>query len=137
MITTLVGDPMCEHDGQCGTVGLVSGVPVYDEETEEVFGVVLIDCDIRRLLERQLLKSGAAREVIVACDTFHTITHVRSRTVVEESAGKPIADVAPHFQPAMDMLQDHLEFLDESGKELYGGRLWFIPNKHGIVYLLR
>lgn len=137
VITSLVGDPMCEHTGQCGPVGLVSGVPIFDEATEDIFGVVLIDCDILRLLERQLLRPGTAREIIVACDTFHTIMHVRSRSIVEESAGKPISEFAPHFQPAMDVLQNQLEFIDDNDKELYGGRLWLIPNKHGLVYLLK
>ena len=44
-------DPLCEKDTSCAEdVGLAVGVPVYDEHSEEVFGVVMIVCDMNQLL---------------------------------------------------------------------------------------
>ena len=58
-----------------------------------------------------------------------------------ESASDGAASApAPRFlslgtAPQGDVMR--LEFIDDTDSEIYGARLWLIPNKHGLMYLLR
>lgn len=138
VLTSLVCDPLCEKDNACAhDVGLAVGVPVYDERTEDVFGLVMINCDINQLLRRQMSRRSNAAEIVVACDIFHTMMHSRAGQIVEENKSRPISESAPHFQHAVDVLQTQSEFMDEANADIYGARLWFISDRHGVMYLLK
>jgi eukaryotic-like serine/threonine-protein kinase len=138
VVTSLVCNPMCDEADDCEqNVGLVAGVPVYDKETEEAFGVVLIDCNMDTLLRRQLSRQLTSSEVVVANDRLRTIMHADSGDIVEESQRRPLEEVAPHFQPAMEAMDSSPEYIDEMGQEIYGARLWLIPHQHSVSYLLR
>ncbi len=138
VLTSLVCDPMCQRDKNCkDTVGLLSGVPVYDSRTEDVFGVVMINCDVDKLLRRQMTRRTTADELVVACDIFHIMMHTKSGQISDETLSKRVADQAPHFLPAVEHLQTESEFIDTTNSDIYGARLWFIPNQHGIMYLLK
>ncbi len=136
--TSLVCDPLCDKGMGCEeAVRLAAGVPVYDKNTEEPFGVVMIDCDIDLVMRRQMVRRMTAAEVLVACDIFHIMMHAKSGQIVEETISKPVAEQTPHFVPAIQALQTQLEFIDETNSEIYGARIWLVPNKHGLMYLLR
>ena len=139
VVTSLVSDPTCEssEEGCEDTVGLVAGVPVFDEQTEEVFGVVMIDCDINSFLRQQMSRNLTAGEAMAACDRFDTMMHYANGGVIDGNQSRPYAEVAPHFSAAVESLQTELEYIDDSDSEIYGARIWLIPNKHGLMYLLR
>ena len=138
VICSLVRDPMCERSMGCDKqVGLVVGVPVFNEKTEEVFGVVMIHCDLEQILREQLSRRSSASEVMVACDIFHIMMRSKNGVIDENSISRKVVDEAPHFLKALDVLQTELEFIDDTNSDVYGVRIWFIPNKHGVVYLLR
>ena len=135
--TALTCEPFCST-GE--TLGLAVSVPVFDENTEEVFGAVTINCDIRKRIADQFKRRIAADEIIIACDTFHIMAQYKDRHTEEKNLGQKVAERAPYFVNAMESLQDELEFIDETDAEVYGSRLWFHrrhDRKHGIVYLLR
>ncbi len=138
VIVSLVCDPTCDKSGGTdSTVGLVAGIPIYDDRTEEPFGVVIIGCDIDRLLVRQLSRQGtSASEVIAACDIFHVMAR-SSQGRLEKTNNEKVADTAPHFLPAVEVLQNEDEYIDETNSDIYGARIWFIPRKHGLMYLLK
>ena len=136
--TALVCDPMCDRSEGCeNSFGLLSGVPVYDPKTEEPFGVVLVNCDIDQMLRDQMKRRISASEVIVACDKYHVMMHRANGQINEETMGKPIKEAAPHFLPAIEKLQSELDFIDDTNANIYGARVWFIQNVHGLMYLLR
>lgn len=138
VVTALVCNPLCDtHAGCDDRVHLVAGVPVFDPSTEEPWGIVMIDCDIDRVMRRQLERRLSATEVLVACDRHATMMHWKRGQIIDESHGQAVAEIAPHFDPAVEKLQTHLEYLDESDSEIYGARLWLTPNRHGLMYLLR
>lgn len=138
VLTSLVADPLCEKSSGCNeAVGLLSGVPVFDDETEEMFGVIMIHCDIDRILRRQMNRRMTAGEVIVGCDVFHAMMHAKDGHISEQTLMQPIADIAPYFTPAIEKLQTEGEFIDETNSDIYGARIWLIPRKHGLMYLLR
>lgn len=59
-----------------------------------------------------------------------------SEGLIEESVSQPIAEVLPKFNGAVAVLQDSMEYIDETDRQIYGARLWLIPNTHGIMFLL-
>ena len=138
VLTSLVCDPLCEKEATClEDVGLAVGVPVYDEKTEEVFGVVMIICNVDQLLRKQMDRRMGAAEIIVACDIFHVMMHAKGGRIMDENLAQPVADVAPDFMPAIEALQTNAEYIDETNADIYGARLWLIPHEHGVMYLLR
>lgn len=140
VFTSLCCSPLCgvgpSEDG-VKQLSLVAGVPVFDQATEDVFGVVLIECDLSRVLKEQLNRRFTAKDVVVACDTFQIIMHSNEKVgIVEESYSKPLLEVLPQFEQAKDQLQSKMEYIDQTDRLVYGARLWLIPKQHGIMFLL-
>jgi len=126
--TTLICDALCSGGNCDETVGLLASVPVYNPKTEEVFGFVVINCDINQMLHQQLARQTTASEIVVACD---------KNQIVMDSMTQKVETVAAHFLPAIDTLQTQTDFIDTADADIYGARLWFIPNVHGVMYLLK
>lgn len=137
VLSSLVCDPLCDKGDGCDEPHLVAALPVYDEQTEEPFGVIMIDCDLQQIFEKQLRRRWSAAEIVAACDTFHTLMHAVDGHLVEASTAKPVKEVCPHFEPAIATLQTELEFIDSTDMQIYGARLWLIEKVHGVMYLLR
>lgn len=134
VLSSLVCDPMC--DQTCDRARLVAGVPVYDERSEEEYGFILIDLDLDRVFRKQMERRSSACEVVVACDTHHILMHSRDNLMVEASVRRPINENLPFFRSAVETLQTEDEYIDDCDRAVYGARLWLIPNKHGLMYLL-
>jgi hypothetical protein len=136
--TSLACNPLCDSTVECTkTVTLIAGVPVFDEETEEIFGVVLIECDLDRVWREQMNRRFTAADIVVACDTFHVMKHNNtSEGMIEETIAEPIAKVLPKFNEAVEALQKKSEYIDETDRQIYGARLWLIQKQHGLMFLL-
>jgi len=140
VLTSLVCDGNCAPDQNSfgdEAVHLVAAVPVYDQNTEEPYGVVLIDCDIDRVMRRQVSEHATTCEIVIACDVHHVMMRSQFGHVVEDSISRKLEDEAPYFGPAVTALEQHLEFIDETNAEIYGARLWLTTNNRGVMYLLR
>jgi len=136
--TSLVFDPTCDLGNGCDdSVGLIASVPVYDPATEDVFGFVLINCDIDRMLRQQMNRRVTAGELVVASDEFDVMLHNKSGQLIEGSLSKKVDDLAPYFLPAIEALQTETDFIDETDSDIFGARLWFVPGQLGIMYLLK
>jgi serine/threonine protein kinase len=136
--TSLACNPLCDSVVECTKeVTLIAGVPVFDEQTEDIFGVVLIECDLDRVWQEQMNRRFTAADIVVACDTYHVMKHNNtSEGIIEETIAQPIADVLPKFNQAVEVLQKKSEYIDETDRQIYGARLWLIPRSHGIMFLL-
>jgi serine/threonine protein kinase len=136
--TSLACNPLCDATmPSAKDVSLVAGVPVFDETSEELFGVVMIECDLERVMKDQLNRRFTAADIVIACDTFHVMMHNNTAEgLVDETVGQPIAKVLPKFDGAVEGLQTSMEYIDETNRQIYGARLWLIPKKHGIMFLL-
>ncbi|MEM7312518.1 MAG: serine/threonine-protein kinase [Planctomycetota bacterium] len=138
VVSSLTCDPSCMESACEDTISLLAGVPVFDDETEEVFGTIIVDCDIDQVLRRMVgNRSFKSHEILVGCDTFNIMMHKVDGQIAEDNLGVPIGERAPYFQKAVDKLQSNLEYIDESCSDIYGARLWLIPNKHGIMFVMR
>ena len=118
-------------------VGLQAGIPVYDQESEDVFGFFIIRCDINELIDQQMSRRHSAKEIIVACDTYNVMSRKVSDQIMDESKGELVANVSPCFSPAVEFLQTHLDYFDSEASEIYGARIWFDPGKSGLMFLLK
>lgn len=136
--TSLVCNPMsdsCLIEGD--DLRLVAGVPVFDQVSEELFGIVLIECDLDRVIKQQMERRMTAADVVVACDTFHVMMHNNTaKGWLEENVGRPVESILPKFNEAVDSLKMSQEYIDENDRLIYGARLWLVPRKHGLMFLL-
>ena len=137
-ITSLESDPLGEfQSGDEQELVLASGVPVYDEKTEYVFGVVMIVCDIQQILRQQFSRPFQSQEVVAVSDASQVILRTEGGQVRESSIGCSLADTAPHFVEAANHLQSNAEFVDESDGAIYGVRVALSPKRSGLAYLLK
>ena len=134
-LLSLISDPLCDHE--CDRPHLVGGIPIYDETTEEPFGVILITCNLDAVFSKQLAGATGASEIMAACDTHHVMMQQVDGKVHHGTCKTPVVEVAPHFAEAVNALQTQDEYIDETDHEVYGARLWLIPQQHGLMYLLR
>ena len=118
-------------------LGLQSGVPVYDRDSEEVFGFIVATRNIYEMVDKQFSHHHSAGEIIVACDTFDVMSHKLGGQLVSDSRGLSLAEIAPWFNPAVDHLKTHSDFVDDSNSEIYGARIWFEPDESGLMFLLK
>ena len=136
MVRSTPGDAFDESSD----LGLVVGIPVYNEETEDPYGVVTISCDVQRFLNRQLREGRLnAHDIVVACDEFHMMARYHSGHV-EACLGDRVLENASHFAAATEALQSELEYLDEVSADVYGARIWFAQRsdfRSGLMYLLK
>ena len=121
----------------CIRLGLQSGVPIYDRETDEVTGFIVATRDIYEIVDNQLSHRHSAGEIVVACDRFGVMSHKVGGQLISEARSTPVADIAPCFSPAFEYLKEHSEFIDKSDSEIYGARIWFDPHESGLVFLLK
>jgi serine/threonine protein kinase len=138
--TSLTCTPLCNAQVQTDgskPVAMVAGVPVFDDSTEEPFGVVLIECDLMSVLRDQLSRRMTAKDVVVACDTYQIMVHSNDEQgIVDNHVGAALSETLPQFEQARETLQSDLEFIDETDQLVYGSRLWLINKKHGMMFLL-
>lgn len=137
--TSIVTDPYVESKDKCPTdLSLLSGVPVYNAQTEDLFGCVLIDCDINQLLRRQLDRGSKADEVMVACTTSSSVVlQYKAGRIIDTKTITRVSETSPHFEAAIAALQADDDFIDEQNSDVFGAALWFVPHERGISYLLR
>ena len=126
-----------KSNDECVKLGLQSGVPVYDRETEEVFGFIVATRNIFEMIDNQLSHRHSASEIVVACDTFGVMSHKVEGHLVAESRGASVTQIAPGFDSAVEYLETHPDFVDDSNSEIYGARIWFEPDESGLVFLLK
>ncbi|MDC0311305.1 protein kinase [bacterium] len=118
-------------------VTLFAGVPVFDAQEEDLYGVVIIECDLDHILKQQLNRRFVATDIIVACDTYQTILHSNGNDgIVDDSVGKPLQATRSELTKAIAHLQEKMEYIDKTNQQVYGARLWLNANPHGIMFLL-
>ncbi|QEG21621.1 serine/threonine-protein kinase [Mariniblastus fucicola] len=136
--TSIVNEAYTEGDEQCHLdLSLLAGVPIYDELKEDVFGCVLIECDINQLLREQLGRNSSAAEIMVACTTSGLVLlQSQGAQIVENRQAQTVSELSAHFSPTLEALRTESDFIDEQDSEIFGASLWFVPNERGISYLL-
>ena len=137
VFTSLACSPLCGVETEMKRLCLVAGVPIFDKSTEEVFGVVLIECDVYGLLSDQMNRRFAAKDVAISCHGKKIVIHSNEKNgIVSENRGQSLLEKLPQFEHAVEALSTKDEFIDETDRLVYGTSLWLEARKHGIMFLL-
>lgn len=145
IVTRLVSDLLCEQSTKTGRtvnrqIGLASGVPIYDRQTDELFGILVIDCDIEQFIQTQFKREWEAREVIFHCTdvelTLPIKTDATTANRLVESVADTLLDEAP-YSNAIKTLETQVEFIDVKKSSVYGCRYQLQNTDQQISYLLR
>jgi hypothetical protein len=117
---------------------LSAGVPVFDGQTEEPFGLVVIECDLQRIIESELRERIRTAQQVIVIDASSTVWlhDARSQGPITESVGKPACEVIGDADQIAATLLKHSEFIDETDRELYATRLDLVPTEPGLVFVL-
>lgn len=119
----------------CQSDGMVAAVPVFDETTEDAFGMVCIDCDIESILRRQVSDKISCTEIAIASGSCLLLRKIGDR-IDEDSLKTPVSTLDA-FSDAVEWLQDHQEYLDESDANIYGNKVQLSCASRELQILLR
>ncbi|MCA9172951.1 MAG: serine/threonine protein kinase [Planctomycetales bacterium] len=134
---TMSQDCRCP-DSSCD-MRLVAGVPIYDARSEEPFGFVTIECDLRRVLQRQAGdRRSDAYELLIVAPSGVIVLHYAPNTS-DNCVGLPFAESHPqHAARVADTLARRVELVDESDRELYATRTDLsVQSRIQLVFLRR
>lgn len=114
-----------------GTVRLVCGVPVFDETTEEPFGLVSAEAEIGNLVRPELEVINSSNTVFVVDDNANVLF-----TSCRETATKSVlaTDIFEDWDSITRALADEPEYID-SGRLLYANVLRF-PQKNNSMHIV-
>ena len=134
-VTSVVPGSMCNPADEDTSDGLVAGVPVFDESTEEPFGLVLIDCDIDRILQRLLSKQMGCEEVAVL-GGLGVLKRKLAGHIDDDAQGRDSSSLAG-FEDAIAWLQTHSEYVDDGDANVYGTHVKLGATRNKLMFLLR
>ena len=135
-VMTSVVQGRASNDGAaCATDSMIAAVPVFDEKTEDAFGMVLIDCDIETILRRLISDKIDCREIAIASGNSLLLSKQGDR--IDEDSRNAQISTLESFQDAIEWLQGHGEYIDESDANIYGNRIQLSCSKSGLKILLR
>ena len=130
-----------ESDGNTLTMPyrrqLSAGVPVFDERTEELFGYVMIQCDLQRILEDETRNHLRTAQQVIALDPKNSIWVHDSPThgPIEESVGRKAVEVIPGIDDIVKVISRRAEFVDDTNREIYATRLDLTAGEPGLIFV--
>ena len=124
----------CAIDFDCttaGTVRLVCGVPVFDDETEEPFGIVCTEAEIGNFVRPELEMIGQ-RDRIYLIDDNDSVIFASERE--REVKQMDIEDLIPVWSELKSALQDADEYRDPN-REFYATKM-HLPQKYNSMSIV-
>ncbi|MDG2128682.1 MAG: serine/threonine-protein kinase [Fuerstiella sp.] len=117
---------------------LAAGVPVFDAVTEELFGFVLIEADLDRLIENQLRDRFQATSRLFVLDNDCRILLQMNRDGgrVRENDGKSISSITECWSEILDPLKKRGEFIDDQDHAVYATRIDLVPGRYSLALAL-
>lgn len=117
---------------------LAAGVPVFDAVTEELFGFVLIEASLDRLIESQIQdRFRETRRLVVLdndCRILLQTTHDRGR--VRDNDGQLMSEMTECWNEIFPTLKATGEFVDEQDHAVYAARIDLVPGKYSLALAL-
>ena len=133
--TSIVPGATCNQSDEDAPDGLVAGVPVFDDSTEEPFGLVLIDCNIESILQRLLSGRTGCQEVVVVGSQGVLVRKLAGQ-IDHDAEGQPASSLEL-FEEAIARLENHSEYIDEGDSNIYGTRIKLAATRNTLMFLLR
>ncbi len=123
------------HDGPDRNMRV--GVPVFDDQTEEVFGYVWIECELQKIVDRELQKRVRTAQQVVFVDQNKDVWlhDTRAEGVIESSSGKHAPDLCPEVGAIVEKLQQQTEFICVGSRDKYATRIE-LGSRHSMLYFV-
>ncbi|MEP3481811.1 MAG: serine/threonine-protein kinase [Fuerstiella sp.] len=117
---------------------LAATVPVFDLETEEEFGFVMIEADLDRLTETLIRDRFRTRGRLFVLDNECRILLQldRSGRRVTEVDGQPMNEVSPCWSNVLPVLKEKGEYIDERNHATYATRIDLVPGRYSLALAL-
>ncbi len=114
---------------------LVAGVPVFDEMSEETFGLVTIECDIHRLIENALRSDCQAcgQVALVAADGHLLALHEQGRGRRIEAEHTEAETYFSSWPQMSKTLSANEDFNDDGDYRIFATRLHFGHGDNGVT----
>jgi serine/threonine protein kinase len=135
VVTTLIQMADDENNTDCVRDCMLAGVPVFDDATEDAFGLVLIECDANSILRHQLSGQIVCSEIVIVSGSRVIMRKIGDR-FDEDSIGMNVSSLAP-FHDATAWLESHTEYIDTTDAQVYGRRIQLNASQSNLLILLR
>lgn len=117
---------------------LAAGVPVFDNVTEELFGFVLIEASLDRLIESQIRDRfrTSGRLFVLDNDCRILLQTDRNGSRIRSDDGRPMTSISDHWDDVLPVLKGEGEFLDEQDHAMYATRIDLVPGRYSLALAL-
>jgi serine/threonine protein kinase len=116
-----------------GSIRIVAGVPVFDAESEEPFGLVLAEAEVENLVRPEILATASHGTIYLMDDKDRILF---SSKPYDTGLASSAADIIPAWKTIADVIAEADEFID-ANHEFYANRLVFPQKNNSIRILLR
>lgn len=129
-----------EVRGHRNAAFLQTGIPVFDEQSEEPFGNIILEASLEQLLAGPLnLSDGVAAEVIVCDGEWRTLMHyTKHSSVNDRSVGSTVADISDAWEKRVANIDLHsidVEWIDDC-KQFFIRRVSANSFDLGVAFML-
>lgn len=126
------------HTGNAGkppSSTLSAGVPVFDDESEELFGFVRIEASLDRLIETEMRERLRSTAELVVLDNDCTVILHLSRTSGRnrQSEGRAMTDFLSDWSGIRASLRNNGEFCDERNHAIHATKVDLVPGKYSLA----
>ena len=110
-------------------------MPVFDEHSEELFGFVMIETSLDRLIGNEIRdRFRATKRMFVLDNDCHILLHItHDQGRVYEHDGKPMNAVSECWSNVLPLLKDNGEFIDEQDHAVYATRIDLVPGRYSLA----
>ena len=117
---------------------LAAAVPVFDSVTEELFGFVMIEASLDRLIESQIRDRFRTRGRLFVLDNdCHVLLQMdRSGARVHGDDGKTMSSISQCWEDVLPILKANGEFLDEQDHLVYSTKIDLVPGRYSLALAL-
>ena len=117
---------------------LAAGVPVFDTVTEELFGFVMIEASLDRLIEGQIRDRfrTSGRLFVLDNDCQILLQMDRNGSRIHKDDGKSMSALSPHWDNVLPVLKSDGEFLDENDHAMYATKIDLVPGRYSLALAL-
>lgn len=117
---------------------MAAGVPVFDAVTEELFGFVMIEASLDRLIEAQIRDRfrSSGRLFVLDNDCGILLQMDRNGNRVHKDNGKPMTSISTHWDNVLPVLKSDGEFLDEQDHAMYATKIDLVPGRYSLALAL-
>ena len=129
----------CPKAGQLNEASrLAATVPVFDLETEEEFGFVMIEANLDRLTETLIRDRFRTRGRLFVLDNECQILLQLDRTGrrVMDVDGQPMNEVSACWSNVLPVLREKGEYIDERNHATYATRIDLVPGRYSLALAL-